>query len=138
MAKRRKTLARMSAEQAHQALTFLIHEGTVGVRTVEKVLANREKLLREVRERLAALGVEGYRLAKDTGGWVSSGLASAAKSGRKGRKRVSAAVKKTRQAQGKYLGAIRQLSKANRKRIKAIREKSGVNASIAAARKMAK
>jgi hypothetical protein len=138
MAKSRKTVA-ISQEQAHQALTFLVHEGKLALSSVQKALKNREKLVREVQERLAALGVEGLGLAKRAGRGAAAGLRSAAKATRKPRRKAAtAAVKATRQAQGRYLGSIRQLSKASRKQIKAIRLKSGVEAAIAAAKKMAK
>jgi hypothetical protein len=42
------------------------------------------------------------------------------------------------QAQGRYMAAVRPLTKEQRAKIKAIREKSGVQAAIAAAKRMAK
>src|ERR1022692_3896267 len=136
---RPRKLVALSQEQAHQALTFMVHEGKLKWSSVEKALKNREKLVQEVKERLAALGVEGLGLAKRATSGAAKVVRRAEKATRKPRqKAVSAAVKATRQAQGRYLGSIRQLSKAMRKKIKAIREKSGVDAAIAAAKKMAK
>jgi hypothetical protein len=144
MAKRRGTLTSISPEQALQALSFLVHEGKLAIGTVEKALRHRDRIINEVRERLAALGVDP---AGSLGKLAKDGPFPMAKSVRQGsppsspralrRHPVSAAVKKARQAQGRYLGAIRQLSKQNRKKIKAIREKSGVDAAIAAANTLA-
>jgi Tfp pilus assembly protein PilX len=115
----------------------LVHEGKLALGAIEGALRQREKLIREVTERLAALGVEGFGLAGRANKGARAGLRKAETAARKTRKKpVSAAVKKTRQDQGRYLGAIRQLSKASRKTVKAIREKSGVAAAIAAAKKM--
>jgi hypothetical protein len=139
MAKRRKSLASLSQEQAHQALTFLVQEGKLAAGAVQKALDNRERLIREIRERLVKLGVESVRMAERAGKTAGKELRKAEKRSRPARKRaVSAATRAARKAQGQYLGAIRQLSKAARKEIKAIRAKSGVGAAIAAAKRMAK
>ena len=143
MAKKRRTLAAITQVQAYQALSFLVHQGKLAVLTVEKALRHRKRIISEVRERLAALGVDPARglgtLAKDGPFPKATGVRQGTprSSPRSRRKRpVSAAVKKTRQDQGRYLGAIRQLSKQDRKKVKAIREKSGVTAAIVAAKKM--
>jgi len=60
---------------------------------------------------------------------------------RKARKKsrpISKAQRAARQAQGRYMGSLRQLSAEAKAKVKAIRAKSGVQAAIAAARKMAK
>ena len=67
MAKRRKSLASLSQEQAHQALTFLVQEGKLAAGAVQKALDNRERLIREIRERLVKLGVESVRMAERVG-----------------------------------------------------------------------
>jgi hypothetical protein len=127
MAKRRG-IASITAEQARNALTYLVHEGKVTAKAVEKALANRERLIREIRERMAALG-----------GAAAEGFRQAEKASRKPRRKaVSAATRAARKAQGRYMAAVRRLSKSARKQIKAIRQKSGVKAAIAKAKRMAK
>jgi hypothetical protein len=139
MAKRRKSLASLSQEQAHQALTFLVQEGKLAAGAVQKALDNRERLIREIRERLVKLGVESVRMAERAGKTAGKELRKAEKRSRPARKRaVYAATRDALKDQGQYLVAIRQLSKAARKEIKAIRAKSGVGAAIAAAKRMAK
>lgn len=128
MKRRRRSVASLSAEQAHNALTYLIHEGKITAKAVEKALANRERLIREIRERVAALGVA-----------AADGFRRAEKSTRKPRRKaVSAATRAARRAQGQYMAAVRRLSKSARKEIKALRAKSGVRAAIAKAKSMAK
>jgi hypothetical protein len=127
MAKRRG-IASITAEQARNALTYLVHEGRVTTKAVEKALANRERLIREIRDRMAALG-----------GAAADGFRQAEKATRKPRRKaVSAATRAARKAQGQYMAAVRRLSKSARKQIKAIRQKSGVKAAIAKAKRMAK
>jgi hypothetical protein len=136
----RKGLPGISAEEARQALHVLIAEGRIAAHEVAKALARREKLVRELRQRLSSLG-------EDVAGAVSRAAKEASRAlptaGRRRafRKRagkaITAAQRAARQAQGQYLGAIRQLSKASRAKVKAIRKSSGVQASIAAAKKMA-
>jgi hypothetical protein len=139
MAGRRKSSLAISADQARQALAILVNEGKLAVRDVHGALARREQLIREIRERLHGLGVEGVALAGDIRDVAVARFKKAATDTREPRRKaVSAAVKATREAQGRYLGAIRRLSKSARKQIRAIREKSGVKAAIAAAKKKAR
>ena len=139
MAGRPRSPLAISAEQARLALSVLVAEGKLAVRDVQGALVRRERLVREIRQRLHALGVEGVELAGDIRRVATTRFEQAEKASREPRRKaVSAAVKATRQAQGHYLAAIRQLSEAARKQIKAIREKSGVKAAIAAAKRMGK
>jgi hypothetical protein len=127
MAKRRG-IASITAEQAKNALTYLVHEGKVTAKAVERALGQREKLIREIRERMAALG-----------GAAAEGFRQAEKASRKPRRKaVSAATRAARRAQGQYMAAVRRLSKGAKKRVRAIREKSGVKSAIAMAKRMAK
>src|SRR5712691_1655057 len=139
MARRRSTLA-LSAESAQQALSFLVHEGKLAANEVQKALKRRERLVREVRRRLAELGAEGLEFAGNVGSTTATGLRRAERASRPARKRarrtISAATKKAYQAQGRYMAALRPLSKAARFKIKAIRKASGVDAAIAAAKKL--
>ena len=66
MAKRRG-IASITAEQAQNVLTYLVHEGRITAKAVERALGQREKLIREIRDRMAALGgaaAEGFRQAE--------------------------------------------------------------------------
>ena len=128
MKRHRRSVTSLSAEQAHNALTYLIHEGKITAKTVQKALANRERLIREIRERVAALGVA-----------AADGFRKAEKATRKPRRKaVSAATRAARRAQGQYMAAVRRLSKSARKEIRAIRQKSGVKSAIAAAKRVAR
>jgi len=138
MAKRRGSFASISAAEAHKALAYLVHEGTVSAKAVQKALRRREKLIREIRERMVALGVESLGVSAKIGKGALAELRRAEKSSRKPRRKaVSAATKAARQFQGQYMAAVRRLSKTARKQVKALRQKSGVKAAIAAAKKMA-
>jgi hypothetical protein len=132
---RRRTSLTLSAEAAHQALAFLIHEGKLATNEVSKALQRREKLVREIREKLATLGGEGLAATRRV-------VKTAEKSSRPARKRarraVSRAARKIYQAQGRYMAALRPLSKAARKQIKSIRKKSGIDAAIKEAKKLYK
>ena len=140
MAKRRRgSVVSLSAERAHQALTYLVHEGKIGAREIEKALANRDRLIREIRERMAALGVDGARAGRRLGKSAAAGLRSAEKATRKTRRKaVSAATQAARRAQGQYMAAVRRLSQQARKKIKEIRKSSGVKAAIVAAKRLAR
>lgn len=133
MARRRRgSIASISAERAREALTYLVAEGRIAVREVEKALNNRDRLIREIRQRLAALGAEGARAG-------AAGWKSAEKATRKSRKKaVSAATKAARRAQGQYMAAVRRLSKDVRKKVLEIRKTKGVRAAIKAAKGFAK
>ncbi len=138
MARRRSSLVSITAEEAHKALNFLIHEGKITKKSVEKALARREKIIAEIRDRMAVLGVEAVGFGVRAGKSAAAAMRQAEKASRKPRRKaVSAATQAARRAQGQYMAAVRRLSKDARKQIKAIREKSGVKEAIAAAKKMA-
>ena len=128
--KTRKTF-RFTAEHAAHALHILIGDGRLAAKDVAHALKRREGMIRDLRQRLAAL---------EHG--VASGIGSARKAvtrraGKKPRRRMSPARRAALKLHGKYLGTVRPLSKANRAKVKAIRAKSGVRAAIAAARRIA-
>ncbi len=137
---RRRSRLTLSAESAQQALSFLVHEGKLATNEVQKALKRREKLVREVRKRLAELGADGLEFAENVASTTKTRLRRAEKASRPARKRarraISAATRKAYQAQGRYMAALRPLSKAARLKIKAIRKASGVDAAIAAAKKL--
>lgn len=122
-----KTL-NLSSEHAAHALHVLVADGKIAATDVTRALKRREKMIRELRERLATL---------ERG--VSGGIGRKVRPARvrKHRKPISAARKAAMKAHGRYLGSIRPLSKSNRTKVKAIRQKEGVHAAIKAARTMA-
>lgn len=128
--KTRKTL-KFTAEHAVRALHFLISDGKIAARDVATALKRRERQIKELRNRLAAL--EGSVEAK-----LTNFRRRGTQRGRKPKSRISRAQRVARQAQGRYMSAVRMLSKANRAKVKAIRAKSGVRAAIAGARKLAR
>lgn len=137
MRRRRRTgFPKISAEQAQQALHILVQDGRIAAREVSKALARREKLVRELRARLSALG-------DDVAGAVNRGAREAIapktrrRLRRRARKAITQAQRTARRAQGKYLAAIRRLSKASRAKVREVRKSSGVKAAIAAAKKLA-
>jgi hypothetical protein len=136
--RRRKTGLNLSADDARRALAFMVSEGKVAARDVVKALERRQKLVREITDRLAALGESATGFVSRAARRVTPRLARtgrrAAKAGRKRAKRaISAATRAKYQAQGRYMAAVRQLSKPTRAKIKKIREKSGVDAAVKAA-----
>ncbi|MGE5276400.1 MAG: hypothetical protein ACM3SU_05355 [Acidobacteriota bacterium] len=133
MARRRRTaLPKITAEQAQQALHIMVQDGRIAVRDVSKALARREKLVRELRSRLSALG-------DDVAGAVNRAVPGKTRRAlrRGARKAITEAQRTARRAQGQYLAAIRRLSKASRAKVREVRKSSGVKAAIAAAKKLA-
>lgn len=126
-ATRRTKQITLAPSHAAHALSILIEDGKLKAQDVARALARREAMIRELRERLAALG-EGF-----------AEKVRPATRGRKPRRRrrITKAQRSARQTQGQYLGAVRRLPKAARAKIRAIREKAGVRAAIAEARRMA-
>src|SRR5262249_52037877 len=99
-------------------------------------LSRRERLIRELRERLAKLGVEAGGLGTRAKPRVRA-AGGPGRSRRRG-KPVSAARRAAMRAQGRDMAAGARLAKAGRAKVKAIREKSAVSAAIAAAKRMAR
>lgn len=126
---RKKPFPRLSPAEAHAALRWLHALGKVKASDISGALKHRERLVREVKERLEQLGGEGLRFLR--------GPEGLRKRARKAPKKVSKAARAAWRAQGRYMAAVRRLSKADRAKIKGIREKSGVRSAIAAAKKMA-
>jgi hypothetical protein len=141
--RRRKAGLNLSADDARRALAFMVSEGKVAARDVVNALERRQKIIREITDRLAALGESATglvsRVARDVRPRLARTGRRAAKAGRKGAKRaISAATRAKYQAQGRYMAAVRQLPKTTRAKIKKIREKSGVDAAVKAALAMAR
>jgi hypothetical protein len=120
--KTRKAL-KLSAHHAGMALQMLIEEGKIAAGDVAKALKRREKMIKNLRARLAEL--------------ESASRPAARKLTAAGRKAITRAQKTARQAQGRYMAAVRRLSEEARAKIREIRKQSGVDAAIKAARKMA-
>jgi hypothetical protein len=124
--KTRKALD-LTAHHAALALQMLIEDGKIAARDVAAALKRREQMVRELRAKLASLGVDAGKLGRAALGDTKTR-----------RQRLTQAQRVARQAQGRYMAAIRRLSKTARAKVKAVREESGVDAAIRAARKMAR
>jgi len=145
LARRRRSSLAVTAEEARQALSFLIHEGKLAAREVQKALSRRERLIQETRERLAQLGVDGLQLTTRLAKGASRKIRAARKAARPTRgptrpvrRRVSAVRKAAMVRQGKYLAAVRRLSARDRVKIKAVLASKGWSAAMAEAKRMAK
>jgi hypothetical protein len=145
MARRRRSTLALSAEQAQQALAFLVHEGKLAASEVRKAFDRREKLIREIKVRLAQLGVDGLQLTTRLAKGASRKIRAARKASRptrrpsqRARKRVSAVRKAAMVRQGKYLAALRRLSAQDRAKVKTVLKSKGWSAAMAEARKLAK
>jgi hypothetical protein len=145
LARRRRSTLALSAEQAQHALSFLVHEGRLAASEVRKAFDRREKLIREIKERLAQLGVEGLQLTTRLAKGASRKIRAARKAARPkrktsqpARKPVSAVRKAAMVRQGKYLAALRPLSAQDRAKVKAVLKSKGWAAAMAEAKRMAK
>jgi hypothetical protein len=127
MARRKKTLS-ITADQALQALQVFVHDGKILAQDVSRAIQRRDRLVRQLRARLEALGDEGARMA----GRLKRQAAPRV------RKAISKARRAAYQAQGRYMAAVRALPKSTRAKIKKIRQSSGVDAAIKAAHQMAR
>lgn len=143
MTRRRSSLA-LSAEQAQQALALLIHEGRLATGEVLKAFHRREKLIREIKQRMAHLGVGGLQLTTR----LAKGASRKIRAARKGprptrspqpvRQRVSPKRRAAMVRQGKYLAAIRRLSPQDRSKVKAVLKANGWSKAMAEAKRMTK
>ncbi len=134
MRRKTKKALKLSAHHASVALQLLIEDGKVAASDVRKVLANREKMIKDLRARLAALETAAAPVARRI---ARAGRRAARRAGPPAKKAISRAQRAARQAQGRYMAAIRRLSTDARTKIKAVRMQSGVAAAIKAAKKMA-
>ena len=132
MAGRKKGFPKLSGDEAIAALRWLVARGTIKASHIADALKRRERLVREIRERLASLGADGLRMLKDGPFPMATKRAPATRR----RRRASAKARAAWVLQGAYMSSVRPLSKANRLKVKAVREKKGVKAAIAAAKKL--
>lgn len=116
------------------ALHMLLDEGKIAAADVGRALKRREKLIRELRARLAALENASRPVARRL---ASAGRKAVRRAVPRARKAITRAQKAARQAQGRYMAAVRRLSEDARVKIREIRKESGVDAAIKAALKMA-
>ena len=131
--KTRKAL-NLSAHHAGVALHMLVEEGKIAAGDIAKALRNRERMIKELRKRLAALETSARPMARRL---ASAGRKAVRRAAPPARKAITRAQRVARQAQGRYMAAVRRLSADARARIREIRKESGVNAAIKAALKMA-
>ena len=130
--KTRKAL-RLSAQHAGLALQMLIEEGRIAAGDVARALKNREKLIQELRARLAEIESVSRPVARRL---ASAGRKAVRRVAPRARKAITRAQRVARQAQGRYMAAVRSLSEDARVKIREIRKQSGVDAAIKAALKM--
>jgi len=131
--KTRKAL-NLSAHHAGVALHMLVEEGKIAAGDIAKALRNRERMIKELRKRLAALETSARPMARRL---ASAGRKAVRRAAPPARKAITRAQRVARQAQGRYMAAVRRLSADARARIREIRKESGVDAAIKAALKMA-
>lgn len=134
MRRRTRKALKLTARSAALALQFLLEEGKIAAADVARALKHREKLIKDLRAKLAALETASMPVARRV---ASAGRRAARRSAPRARKAITRAQRIARQAQGRYMAAVRRLSKDARARILQIRKESGVDAAIEAARKMA-
>ena len=134
MRRKTKKALKLSAHHAGIALQMLLEEGKIVASDVTRALSNREKMIKELRERLAALETAARPVARRV---ASSARKAARRAAPRARKAITRAQRVARQAQGRYMAAVRRLSQDARVRIREIRKQSGVDAAIKAAMKMA-
>ena len=130
--KTRKAL-RLSARHAGLALQMLIEEGRIAAGDVARALKNREKLIKELKARLAEIESVSRPVARRL---ASAGRKAVRRVAPRARKAITRAQRVARQAQGRYMAAVRSLSEDARVKIREIRKQSGVDAAIKAALKI--
>jgi hypothetical protein len=127
---------KFSPSQAHYALNVLISQGKLRITHIRKALKNREREIRSLRERLAAL--EHFAPAAPARAGRKPGRpARAARKPRVRRIKMSPRVHALRQLQGKYMGYVRRLKPAEKARVRSVREKQGIEAAIRLAKSLA-
>ena len=132
MRRKTKRALRLSAQHAGAALQMLIEEGKVAAGDVARALKNRERMMKDLRARLAELESVSRPVVRRL---ASAGRKAARRVAPRARKAITRAQRVARQAQGRYMAAVRSLSEDARARIREIRAKSGVDAAIKAALK---
>ena len=118
---------KLDPRQSHYVLQTLLAQRKIAARHVQAILADWQKEIAALRERLATLEDLGVRGAKKAGRRV------AAKAGRaeaRVKRRLSPKVRALRRQQGQYMGLVRRLKAGQKARVRAVREKKGLPAAI--------
>jgi hypothetical protein len=130
-----KKALKLTAHHAVIALNMLVQEGKIVAADIAGAVKRREKLMKDLREKLSSLEKASAPVARR----IASASRDAVRRAKpRARKAISRAQKTARRAQGRYMSAIRRLSEDARAKIREIRKQSGVDAAIKAALKMAK
>ena len=135
MKRKTKKALKLTAHHAVIALNMLVQEGKIVAADIAGALKRREKLMKELREKLSSLEKASAPVARRV---ASAGREAVRRARPRARKAISRAQKIARRAQGRYMAAVRRLSEDARVKIREIRKQSGVDAAIKAALKMAK
>jgi len=117
-------------QDAQYALDRLIARRKIRSADVERALKEREKEIKDLRQRLS-------ELESLSGKTRVAAQASRKRSATRPRRRLSARVRAQRRLQGRYMGYVRRLTVAQKKQVRKVREKKGWRAAITAAKKMA-
>jgi hypothetical protein len=120
----------LSHADAVSALKWLVATKRITVREIRAALRKRDELVDEIRARLEELGGQGARFLTSVAALWRAPVA------RRRRRKVSAKARVAWKAQGRYMAAVRTLPKAARAKVAAIRKAKGVEAAIAAAKRM--
>jgi len=126
-------MKQMTPEQSHYILQTLVARRQVRAAQIARALADRQREIRDLKERLATLEALGAPAARP-----------AARRGRPARKaqprrrNLSPKVRALRRHQGRYMGFVRRLTSAEKARVRAVREKQGILPAIRLAASLAK
>ena len=119
----------LNPKQSQYVLQALIARRRIRPAEVAKALRDREREIRELRERLATLesldGATARRVPRKAATRVR-------------RRALSPRVRALRRLQGQYMGFVRRLKVAEKARVRTLREKQGIQAAIRLASSLAK
>ena len=118
---------KLTDSDARKAIAVLMFKGRLKAAHVVAAVRAHDRMVLELRERLAALE---SGITRD--GATRPGAA------RKARKRISAKRRAAMARQGKYLAAVRRLSARDRAKVKAALASKGYSAAMQQAKRIAK
>jgi hypothetical protein len=122
-------MIKLTPEQSHYVLQSLVERSRVRASEVVKALRDREREIRQLRQRLASLVALGG---------PASRKASSPRKARVRRRSLTPRVRALRRLQGRYMGFVRRLKTAEKARVRALREKKGIGAAIRLASSLGK
>jgi hypothetical protein len=128
---------KLSDGQAQYVLSALLSEGKLRVAQLRDVMKKREREIKSLRERLAALeklSPAGLPRTRRRGGRAAR---RPVRKVRARRLRMSPRVRALRKLQGKYMGYVRRLKAAEKDRVRTVRENQGMDAAIRLAKSLA-